>query len=60
MQVLSIFTQQEPLLTSYRVGAISYDMTLDNINAKTHLGYLPPVSLAEGIRRTAEWMNNHG
>jgi nucleoside-diphosphate-sugar epimerase len=60
MQFLSMMTKKEPPLTPYSVGAISYDMTLDNSSAKAQLGYFPPVSLAEGILRTAEWMRDHG
>ena len=57
---LSRLTGKEPILTTYSVGAINYDMTLDNTKAIEHLGYVPPVNIAEGIRRTAEWMKTYG
>lgn len=51
---------KEPALTRYSVGAISFDMTLDNTKARDKLGYHPPVPLAEGVRRTGDWMRSHG
>ena len=60
LEALSRFTGKEPVLTAYSVGAISYDMTLSNAKAIEDLEYVPPVTLAEGINRTAEWMKQHG
>jgi nucleoside-diphosphate-sugar epimerase len=60
MQALARVSGKEPALTAYSVGAIGFDMTLDNTNARQLLGYFPPVSLDEGIRRTADWMRAHG
>lgn len=60
LQFAARFTGKEPSLTPYSVGAISYDMTLDNTRARQVLGYRPVVSLAEGVRRTAEWMKKTG
>lgn len=51
---------REPALTAYSAGAISFDMTLDTTRARERLGYRPPVPLAEGLRRTAAWMREHG
>lgn len=60
MQALAWLSGREPALTPYSLGAISYDMTLSNASASAVLGYRPVVSLAEGIRRTAAWMQQHG
>ncbi|MBB5610474.1 MULTISPECIES: NAD(P)-dependent oxidoreductase [unclassified Janthinobacterium] len=56
MQFASRFTRREPSLTPYSIGALSFDMTLDNAKARKVLGYQPIVSLQEGIARTAQWM----
>ncbi len=45
----------EPLLTRYAVGLLRYHQTLDITKARRELGYDPSISLAEGLRRTAEW-----
>lgn len=45
----------EPPLTRYTVGAIAFSQTLELSRARDHLGYVPSVDLAEGIRRTAAW-----
>lgn len=60
MQVLARISGKEPALTAYSVGAIGFDMTLDDTRARQQLGYFPQVSLDEGIRRTANWMRAHG
>jgi nucleoside-diphosphate-sugar epimerase len=60
MELLSRLTGKEPALTPYSIGALSFDMTLDNTLARELLGYLPPVSFAEGVQRTAEWIRQHG
>lgn len=60
MQAVSRITGREPSLTPYSLGALSFDMTLDNMKAMQVLHYIPPISLSDGIRRTAEWMRNHG
>jgi nucleoside-diphosphate-sugar epimerase len=56
LDVLSRVTGEEPALTPYSVGVLNYDMTLDNRLAHEQLGYVPEVSLQEGIRRTAQWL----
>jgi len=60
MELLSHLTRREPALTPYSIGALSFDMTLDNTHAREVLGYVPPVSLADGIQRTVEWIRQHG
>jgi nucleoside-diphosphate-sugar epimerase len=60
MQLLSHLTRREPALTPYSIGALSFDMTLDNTHAREVLGYLPPVSVADGVQHTVEWIKRHG
>ncbi len=60
MQLAARLSGKEPALTAYSVGALGFAMTLDNSRAREELGYRPQVSLAEGIRRTALWMNQDG
>jgi len=45
----------EPLLTRYGAGVLAFSQTLDISAIRNDLGYQPRVSLAEGIRRHAEW-----
>ena len=56
MELVSRLTRREPSLTAYSLGALSFDMTLDNAKARKVLGYRPIVSLQEGIVRTAQWL----
>jgi nucleoside-diphosphate-sugar epimerase len=62
LETVSCLTGREPALTRYSIGALAYDMTLDISHIQNVLGYVPPVSMEEGIRRTADWMRarSHG
>ncbi len=60
MEAGSALTRREPLLTRYSAAALHYDMTLANDRARIELGYVPPIDMAEGIRRTAHWLREHG
>jgi nucleoside-diphosphate-sugar epimerase len=60
MEICSRITGREPLLTAYSVGALSFDMTLDNTKARELLGYRPEVSMTQALQRTAQWMQTHG
>lgn len=60
MQAASYLTQREPLLTPYGIGALAFDMTLDNSRSRHLLGYAPVVGMAEGLKRTAAWIREHG
>ncbi|WP_262677595.1 NAD-dependent epimerase/dehydratase family protein [Paenibacillus sp. J5C2022] len=52
-------SEKEPLLTRYSVGALGRHQTLDNTRARNALGYMPQVSVEEGIVRYAEWWKQH-
>lgn len=45
----------EPALTRYTAGLFAFDQTLDINRARINLGYVPRVSISEGIARYAEW-----
>jgi len=60
MEALARFTHKEPALTAYGVGALAFDMTLDNSRARQLLGYVPAVSLSAALDHTATWMRAHG
>ena len=47
----------EPKLTRYLVGILGKSQTLDISRAQEDLGYMPKVSLADGIQRYAAWLN---
>jgi 2-alkyl-3-oxoalkanoate reductase len=56
MELQSIVTKQEPLLTRYTVQILAYTQTYDISALKLDLSYIPQVSVAEGIVRTlASW-----
>ena len=48
----------EPLLTRYKVAVMSKDQTLDIRAGQDTLGYIPNITLKEGIKRTALWWKN--
>jgi dihydroflavonol-4-reductase len=50
----------EPPLYPRRVEFFSKDRALDISKARRILGYVPQVSLAEGMRRTAAWYRERG
>lgn len=45
----------EPLLTRYTVGSIAVPHTLDIQRAREELGYVPSVTVDEGLQRFARW-----
>ncbi|WLF84559.1 NAD(P)-dependent oxidoreductase [Moraxella sp. ZY210820] len=53
LESLSKLTKKEPILTAYSVGALNFDMVLNIDKAREVLGYVPKVSMSEGIERTA-------
>jgi nucleoside-diphosphate-sugar epimerase len=60
MEKIAYFTGKEPSLTRYSIGALAFDMTLSLSSIKKELGYVPQVSMREGLSRTAEWMRKLG
>ncbi|WP_211209748.1 NAD-dependent epimerase/dehydratase family protein [Uliginosibacterium gangwonense] len=59
MEQAARVTGVEPRLTRYSLGALAFDMTLDITEAKSMLGYVPVVSLEQGIAHTARWLQEH-
>ena len=49
-------TGKEPSLTRYGVGVLTYAQTLSIEKAKRELNYRPIISLNEGIRQYAHWL----
>ncbi len=49
-------TRKEPSLTRYGVGVLTYSQTLSIEKAKQELNYQPIISLNEGIKRYADWL----
>ena len=45
----------EPVLTRYAVRMLALDATLDIGAARRELGYVPRVSVAEGLQRLVDW-----
>jgi nucleoside-diphosphate-sugar epimerase len=58
MELAANFTGREPSLTRYSLGALAFDMTLDISRACEVLGYLPQVSMAQGVVNTAQWFRS--
>jgi nucleoside-diphosphate-sugar epimerase len=50
--------QPEPRLSRYGVGVLGFSQTLDISAARRQLGYVPSVSVAEGIQRFAQWWSS--
>ena len=49
----------EPRLTRYGVGVLGFSQTLDIGAARRQLGYVPEVSVGEGVERFARWWTAH-
>ena len=47
--------QKSPPLNFYRIGIMRRDLAYVNAKLKTEIGYEPPISLEEGVRRTVEF-----
>jgi len=60
MERLNSRSPKEPILTHYGVSKLHFDFTLDISRAKSELGYLPQVSLDDGIQQSALWLKDHG
>jgi nucleoside-diphosphate-sugar epimerase len=55
MEWAAVISKKEPVLTRYTVGVLSKNQTLDIRAAQSELGYVPQISIAEGIERFATW-----
>lgn len=49
----------EPLMTRYGVGVLTYGQTLDISKAQNLLGYVPPQSWTESLVEFAAWRRSH-
>jgi nucleoside-diphosphate-sugar epimerase len=47
-------SHKEPQFTPYSIGALAFDMTLDNTQAQQILAYRPLVDMQQAILNTAE------
>ncbi len=54
MEASATITRQEPLLTRYAVAILGCTQTYDISAAQNDLGYVPLISVAQGIERTVE------
>lgn len=54
LEIIAKFRKQEPIFTRYSIGAVNFDMVLDNTQAIAVLGYHPVVTMQEGIKNALE------
>lgn len=59
LQWLGNMRNKEPLLTPYSAGVLAFSQTLDISKARTELGYVPLVSIAQGLARYITWARIH-
>lgn len=52
--------RMQPPLHRRRVGFFTHNRAFTSAKAQRLLGYRPQVTLADGLRRTAEWYADHG
>ncbi len=52
MELRASITKREPLLTRYSVAILARTQTYDISAARRDLGYIPPITVAEGMERT--------
>lgn len=57
LELQALFTRREPTLTRYTAAILARTQTYDITAARRDLGYVPRVSLAEGIERTLAAMH---
>lgn len=58
LETIAGFRKQEPVFTRYSIGAVNFDMVLDNTQAIEVLGYRPPISMNEGIILTTKHLKD--
>lgn len=59
MEARAALTGKEPLLTRYSAAILARTQTYDISAAKRDLGYMPRVSIADGIERTLKALEEH-
>jgi nucleoside-diphosphate-sugar epimerase len=52
--------KEPPLITKSRIKFLSLNLDFDIAKTRSGLGYVPRVSIEEGLRRTKEWMDKKG
>ncbi|MBP9722939.1 MAG: NAD-dependent epimerase/dehydratase family protein, partial [Gammaproteobacteria bacterium] len=53
------FGKPEPRLTRYSVAVLGCSQTLDITAARRDLGYIPRITISEGIDRYVDWFKTH-
>lgn len=56
---IALITGREPTVTRYGVGLLRYSQTLSIEKARRLLGYLPTISMQEGLSRYVSWWHAH-
>lgn len=56
----TLLNYKEPLLTRYSACVLAKSRTLSIDAARADLGYVPRVSVDEGVRRFVDWWREHG
>ncbi len=51
----SKITNKEPIFTPYTIGVLAHSQTYNINKAKNELGYLPKISIEEGLKRYGNW-----
>ena len=53
-------SKEQPYITKTRIKFLNLNLYFDITKTKDDLGYVPRVSIEEGLRRTKEWMGKAG
>ncbi len=59
MELAAKITGKEPKLTRYTAGLLGCSQTLSLDKAKSHLGYKPKYTIAQGLDRYVKWYKNN-
>lgn len=55
-----IKAKEPPYITKTRIKFLSLNLDFDIANTRNDLGYVPRISIEEGLRRTKEWIDKKG